>query len=284
MASERIPVCVDPDQLVRDLLWAVNSPSLIVGPPDFKNLSIDQVDLDHLHRKMGSLVGHRVGVYFENLIDYWLRHIRRVPILAHGLAIRDDHRTLGEIDFVFRDEDGTLTHWEVAVKFYLHEPTQTMDESHFIGPNARDTFEKKMARMFDHQLPLSQSCFPDVEVRQPLVKGQIFYLDSKATPSVFPQMMCPEHVRETFLRERDLEELSNESSVGFVRLRKPFWLSSFTAEADSFDPLTCQEMVGNLRQHFASVNRPVLIAVLNRSGDSWVETKRVFVVLDSWPN
>lgn len=279
---------MDRDQLARDLLWAVNSPSLIVGSPTNESLSVDQIDLDHLHRTLGSSIGHRVGVYFENLIDYWLRHIRRVAILAHGLAIRDDHRTLGEIDFVFRDETGRLTHWEVAVKFYLHDPIEMMGESHFIGPNARDTFEKKMARMFDHQLPLSHSCFPDVEVRQPFVKGQIFYLDPEVSPSVFPQWMCPKHVRGTFYRERDLDELSNElsneSRVGFVRLRKPFWLSSFHAEVESRCPMTGNEMVASLKQHFASINRPVLIALVESSGASWIETQRVFVVPDSWPS
>ena len=159
---------------LRDLTWAINSQSLLTESP-LARLDPSEVDPEHLRRFLEDDPSRRVGRYFERLVLYWLTHVRKVEVIASSLQIRDGNRTIGEIDLLFRDEQGRVTHWEIAVKFYLYLSSGTFIGSHYIGPNAGDTFERKMERLFDHQLPRSITHFPEVEVRQALVKGRMFY-------------------------------------------------------------------------------------------------------------
>jgi len=124
-------------QAVQDLLWVINSPSF-VGGPNVASIAplaaedIDTTSLDDFLAERGPV--HRVGRYFEQLVHYWLCYVRGVELLGAGLQIRDGKRTIGELDFVYRDEHGTVVHCEVSVKFFLHHPRA--GTSDFPGPNA----------------------------------------------------------------------------------------------------------------------------------------------------
>ncbi|WP_404309439.1 DUF1853 family protein [Neorhodopirellula lusitana] len=295
------------DQFMHDLHWVIESPSLINSAPVIPPLSLDVIDPDHLtsvmvdpqSRHVGS---HRVGYYFERLVLYWLVHLRRVEVVAHGMQIKDDKRTLGEIDFLFRDEAGRLTHWEVSVKFYLYHPQHALSGplggSHFLGPNARDTFERKMGRLFEHQLPLSQTHLPDVEVRQAWVQGQIFYHRQLGSVQPLPAQMSPDHLRGSYLYQREINELQHHANSRFQVLEKPYWLAGPMFNAA--DPNWCSgpEMADTLHQHFKETDRPLMLcqadsesvqseSLPNESTETRPKrrpnTKRIFVVADSWP-
>ena len=73
-------------QALRDLKWAVTSPSLITQPreedalpevPDFR-----AIDVLHLENYLAPYSRFRIGTYFEGLVLYWLEHIRRLNIIA----------------------------------------------------------------------------------------------------------------------------------------------------------------------------------------------------------
>ncbi len=274
---------------VCDLTWVINSPSLIAGGPVVDPVDPRQVDARHLVAYFDGFSGHRVGRYFERLVLYWLRYIRRVEIVAQSLQIRDGKRTIGEIDLLFRDEQGRLTHWEIAVKFYLHVAHPQALGSHYIGPNVRDTFERKMERLFLDQLPRSERDFPDVEVRQAFVKGRIFYQPHEAVPAPPPEHLSPEHLRSEWIRAADVAALHDRGDTVYQILEKPFWLSEQTARQGDSELLSHEELVERLKEHFATRDRCVLVAQLEAgSGSSSAamldETQRLFVVPDHWPD
>ncbi len=269
---------------LRDLVWAVNSPSLISDGVHHGCLRPGNVDIEHLASFLEDFKSHRVGRYFEQLIFYWLKHIRRVEIIAQSLPIRDGNRTLGEIDLLFRDEQGRLTHWEIALKFYLYFPHLSSIDSHLIGPNAADTFERKMERLFQHQLPRSETMFPEVEVRQAYVKGRIFYHPLDAPSLEMPKQLSPDHLRCHWIRSSQLDLLSRFDGELFRVLHKPFWLSEETTPSSETDSFSCRQMSEHLGEHFARDGHPVLISKLHSSDQKLTETQRIFVVPSCWPN
>lgn len=265
-------------QAAADLLWVLQSPSLVGGIEAIGPVDLDEADIDSeaLEAFVAQRPGHRVGRYFETLVHYWLRHVRGVEMVGAGVQIREGKRTLGEIDFLFRDEDGRLNHCEAAVKFFLHHPNET--GSHFPGPNASDNFELKTNRLFDHQLQISKDHYPEVEVRKAFVKGQIFYKAGVEAPSSLPGRMASDHLRGVWLRQSELATLeAYEDAVGRIA-DKPHWL----APATDAIRLPMPELIGQLSSHFAQSNHPVMVDIL--SSDWASEIERLFVTSDLWPN
>ena len=267
---------------LRDLTWAINSQSLLVESP-LVQFDPSHVDPEHLRRFLEEEPSRRVGRYFERLVLYWLTHVREVEVIASSLQIRDGKRTLGEIDLVFRDECGRVTHWEIAVKFYLYLSSRTFSGSHYIGPNAGDTFERKMERLFDHQLPRSIKHFPEVEVRQPFVKGRMFYHVSEEHPVDLPDRHAPAHARCNWIRASELELLDLIEDARYRVLEKPHWLSGEEADMKDEGLLSYGEQREQLVRHFAVSERPVLLGQLKGTGECFGECERFFVVADGWP-
>lgn len=117
----------------------------------------------------------RLGIYFECLLDFWLRNSSQFEVLAKGKVVRSpEGGTLGEIDWLLRNlAIGGVEHWECAVKFYLADVSaQTLFDFH--GPNRKDTFGRKLAHMVQKQLALKVADF-DVERSICLIKGRLFF-------------------------------------------------------------------------------------------------------------
>jgi len=263
-------------QAVRDLLWVVNSPSFVRGSAVASPavLQAEQIDPDALQRFLGEDPPHRVGRYFEQLVHYWLVHVRGVELLGAGLQIRNGKRTIGELDFVYRDEDGVVVHCEVAVKFFLHHPRH--GHSDFPGPNASDNFELKTNKLFEQQLELSREHFPAVERRQAFVKGMVFYRSRR--PDELPERMSPNHASGKWIYADDLDQLQQHAAAGGIIVTKPHWLAPLAGAAIT-DMLS---LVADLRTHFAGDRgHPVMISLSD--GSTTEEIERMFVVPQHWP-
>ncbi len=273
---------------LRDLQWAIESPSLITQPdqeselPDLPPLNL--IDPRELEAFLAPYARFRIGEYFEGLVLYWLERIRGVNIIAQHQQVFENQQTIGEIDFLFQDEAGVLTHWETAVKFYLYCPEVNATGSHFVGPNVKDTFERKMRRLFAHQLPLSQQHFSDVTRREAFVKGWLFYHPDHERPTQLPDHLSPQHARGGWLHFKELDRLLNQdSNPRFLIREKPDWLSP--AFCNSTDPalIDFDELHRHLAAHFQKSTRPILISVLTAQDAFYRESERVFVVPDHWP-
>ena len=264
-----------PSQAALDLCWTVNSPSLVEGSdvaltPD---IAVDAIDQEHLTRFLEvQNPGHRVGRYFEQLIHYWLLHIRNVEVVANGLQLKDGKITVGEIDFLYEDESATLVHCETSVKFFLCAPGTTPSE--FPGPNARDNFEAKTTKLFDKQLPASAGRIEGIGSRHGLVKGMIFYSDGQREVAM-PERLAEDHLRGTWLRAHETERLQSSDQL-FAIAQKPNWL----AAAVDDEPVDAETMIGLLREHFLGPAHPVMVSARDHDG---TEADRMFVVPDHWP-
>jgi len=264
-------------QALLDLEWVLTSPSLVDDPRAQGSIAFDAnaVDVDHLEAFLADRSEHRVGRYFEQLVHYWLAYVRGVTIVDVGMQIIDDQRrTLGEMDFLFRDENDALTHCEVAVKFFLHYPNDL--GSHFPGPAARDNFERKANQLFDVQLELSQEHAPDVTQRIGIIRGRVFERLGHDAPDDLPARMAASCLRGAWVRESDLGALDEFGDVGFHVVSKPHWFAPLI-EPDILDR---SEFALSIVEHFEGPAYPVMVSA--RSADG-VEVERCFIVPDAWP-
>ena len=277
-------------QASRDLIWAINSPSLIRSSagdaatdwPDCEESDFDPAALEACCHARSQ---YRVGRYFEDLVHFYLKSVRGFEIVERGLQIQEDGRTVGEIDFLYRDHDGVLCHCETAVKFFLHASESNDSGSHFIGPNSADNFERKTRRLLDHQLPLSESRFPNVAKREAFVKGRIFYHPRQDTPTLLPDLLSKDHLSGSWIRESELDLLgASDGETRYCVARKPHWLAPDQANASDATLRTADEIRRLLRIHFSERRTPQLVNVLSEGDEQWQESDRVFVVSDQWPH
>lgn len=263
-------------QAAADLQWLLDCPSLIESEMtfDFSAPLTNEVKWEPVRRFHETKAAHRVGYYVESLIESWLVSQDTVSDLQHGIQIRREKETLGELDFLFR-QGGKLHHLEVALKLYLCFPEGAENGSHFVGPNATDSFERKRDRLLDKQLPFGKAHFPEIEESSHAVKGMIFYhpTDERAVP--LPASLNPLHARGLWIRESELEGfLSGFRSGQSGRiLKKPFWLA---AHGDDLGVEGIEEAAAN---HFQKWDGPVFLALFEESR----EVSRVFVMPDCWP-
>jgi hypothetical protein len=278
---------------LRDLHWALHSPSLIKQPEGAIEPSLlpdlDQVDVAELEAFLIPHARFRIGEYFEGLILFWLERIRKVQLLAQHQQVFEQEQTVGEIDFLFTDEAGVVTHWETAVKFYLYCPAENPTGSHWIGPNVKDTFQKKMRRLFEHQLPLSRKHFPQVTRRQAYVKGIIFYHPdqelSAQLPPDLPDRLSPTHARGTWIRFSELTHFQAQyGEPRFLIREKPDWLSPSFCSSTNPALIDFAALHHRLETHFQQSPRPILISLLTSQQLLYQEAERVFIVPDHWPH
>ncbi len=307
-------------RILRDLEWAITSPSLIESdfdsetgslsiPVDFEHVrafcaleektlsdvtrksggaGISSTDLitarETLNRNVESLKGFRVGGYFESLIEFWLRTLLRYEIIEHQKQLFVDGRTVGEIDFLFRDEKGDLIHLETAVKFYLHFPGTHRSGSHFIGPNSGDHFEKKLKSLFGHQLKIGKQFYPEVVRSEALVKGGIFYHPQVSAPSESPDRMAINHLRGSWIYEGEVDWINTFApDARFLIARKPHWLANEVVEHSCPELKTSEALQNFSREHFVASRRPLLVSVLTPDEDCYRETSRFFIIQKQWP-
>jgi len=159
------------DPGVRDLAWLLLAPrllsehafgSLLVPAPDdvasvLTALQVLDADPAPLRLELAPLTTRRVGHYAERLVHYALGHLSPYTLIASNLPLRVGKQTIGEFDFLLEDRAGARLHWELAVKCYLRVDVPGIDDplASFVGPALGDRLDIKLARLLEHQLPLS---------------------------------------------------------------------------------------------------------------------------------
>ena len=268
-------------QAVKDLLWAINSPSLVDGSDvaQAEPISSDDIDGEHLSAFLDEQPDvHRVGRYFEQLVSYWLLHVRKVEVVATGMQLKEGKITIGEIDFLYRNEADTLVHAEASVKFFLYVPGA--EPSEYPGPNARDNFEAKVTKLFDKQLKASEGRIDDISEREGFIRGMIFYRDN-SRPETTPNRLAPDHQQGHWCYANELETLEAAGDQ-FSIVAKPHWL------APQLSPpvMTFDQLADHLRNHFNTEadgpNHPLMLSVRSEAEPN-VENTRSVVVPATWP-
>lgn len=306
MQNEFIAALHDP--AVRDLAWVIDSPGLLdAAHPEYQGRVVDdswcreqlqasspwlaELDLSphELHEFIAARPTRRLGHYFETLIAFWLMHTPATQIIATNLQVHEEQRTVGEYDFLFRNHDMEICHWEAAVKFYLQvEPLA--EQRAFIGPGTRDRLDLKLDHVFHHQLQLShtqagQAALPHgmkLDRAQAYIKGYLFYhvttLDRAAVAGI-----SASHQSGWWLRHNEdvLPQTSADSRwIIPPRLR---WLAPARLTDDAI-VMTSATLAAALDAHFSTSSEAVqVIELIHEATGGWRETARGFVVCNSWP-
>lgn len=219
------------DVAVRDLLWLLNSPSLLhagagripqahpaAAPLHWPGIAAWLAALDaqpaRLHAALAASPQKRLGHYAEQLLAFFLGAGIAGRLIAANLPLRRAGQTLGECDFLLEALDGTRLHWELAVKCYLYvdpppgtgEPAAAADDyallARYVGPNLADRFDLKLSRMVQHQLPLSAR--PEFAAlaggpwqAELLLRGWLFYplAPRRWAACRVPDLLEPQHLR-----------------------------------------------------------------------------------------
>lgn len=278
--AEKVEKANEPAAWNRDWRWLSRTPPLMEASPlpDWlvEALSGPLRETAPLHRFFEGRSHHRVGLYTEALMAAALEGAEAIEEVRHGIPVRDEIRTIGELDFLFRHRD-LLYHLELAVKFYLHDPATTGLGSHFVGPNRGDTFERKATRLLEHQLPLGRRAFPEVERSFLLCTGLIFYRLGESPPSTLPAHLSPDHGRGLWTTSGEFPDWVADRKPGAraAILGKPFWLGADPDRAIS-------GIVPEVEEHFSRTRYPLLLAWDEGEGEDSPPGRRLFVVPDDW--
>ena len=175
--------------IIKDIEWALHSAPLPV-PQNLQPWVWTLAQTDVLHHTMQydittQLVRQRhqrLGRYFEALYQTGLSQHPDWHVVLSGFVIRDTTRTLGELDLVVAEtQTQQLTHLELALKFYLRvDRPQCGHSHHWVGPSLVDSYEQKLDRLTQHQMPMGLHDQVRAELGQTIdaqglvMKGRLF--------------------------------------------------------------------------------------------------------------
>ena len=271
------------NQLSADLDWIERTPSLFdhLGHTVSSFHPNSQQQLESSSKSPGIEISTtRVGRYFESLVQYLLQR-QGYTIIEQNLQIQEQGRTVGELDFIYENASGVITHLETAIKFFLYHPSMIKQGSHYIGPNPNDTLQTKADRLYNHQLPLSKRFYRNATVRNAYVKGIIFYPSSTELPSDLPSRLSPHHARGSWLYASNLKHLESIQDAKFALCHKPHWLAP---PIDNNNYKNAALMKLKLQEHFNTKRHPVMVSCSTFTDNTPTELERIIVVPDEWPN
>jgi uncharacterized protein len=284
---------------VRSLAWAIASAPLMDAQPGLDIIDSEMCRAEYAYARewlisldsnprlllehLAKTSTRRVGYHFEALINFWLNWHPGYEFLATNLQVQEDKRTLGAFDYILRNKDGEIEHWEAAVKFYLQYENDS-NWSSWIGPGKRDRLDLKLTRMISHQLPLSatkagiaaleQLGANPVRQRRALIKG-MFFRPWRAH-GVGPKGRNLNAPMGVWVAKRDLGDyaLTYPDSRWTIR-EKPDWMSPSLARVEQ--SLSREELSA------LKIFRPRLLSRLEAlSEDLFFECERLFIVPDDW--
>jgi uncharacterized protein len=286
------------------LSWVLNSPNLIRQQnapfPVADQPSADEINAlamlnkDLLPNHLAKTKSHFLGSYFESLWQFYLMHSNRYDLIASNLQFHYQGKTFGELDFLAYDHQRNIAvHQEIAIKFYLG----TMDEklgSRWIGPNAIDRLDLKVAHLCDKQLPLAKhpvvlKKLESLGIKslksEALVKGYLFQ-PAAQTKVATPNYINPKHLSGTWYRFHELHaRLSDRQNrqTSWLKIEKGDWISSDQTFLMRADQALSQDGMTNFLDDMNNQNRAHMFATLIATKDQLTVGEKVFVVPNNWP-
>lgn len=244
-------------------------------------LSILDRSPDELHAHLGKQLPTRLGRYAEKLMAFYFQH--QGILTAHGVQVQQEKNvTIGEFDFLLQQKD-QLWHWEFASKFYLWGAEGAFPSvDYFIGPHLVDTLRKKMSKLLEQQLLLSQHPAAQIYLPKPissaqaLIKGWLFY-KGDTFPSFSVPGVSSVHCRGFWCPLKEFRQIAADYCLCLPKLR---WLAP--AKAAKNECVKIKALYPFLQTQFVSNKTPVLIALMKPMGNHFLEFNRVFIVPDDW--
>lgn len=281
--------------LAGDLEWVIFSPFLTrsIASPDLSSLPqslniVAQVreNPSELQIFLQTMKRQNLGTYFEYLVIFWLQKLDAVTVIATNFQVQATKRTVGEFDILFAYQEHHY-HWELAIKFYANTG-EGVKEHLWVGPLKRDNLKKKLDRLFDHQLALSEcpegkQALADVGIEtvhaSPFVKGMLF--DKKQNiqlPSNLPERISTTCSLRQWFYIHDLP-INNASHYCF--LTKPRWIS-FPEKEDWIKLDSVSTIRTQLAHQFSKFPHPIMVTFGLQENSQIKELDRLFVMPENW--
>ncbi|MCW2120817.1 DUF1853 family protein [Flavobacterium sp. 7A] len=98
----------------------------------------------------------RLGHLAEKIVSELIKNSTNYNLVYENIQIIEDKKTIGELDFIIENEvTRDLIHVELAYKFYLFDPTLSLEPiNNWIGPNRNDSLQQKLTKLKTKQFPL----------------------------------------------------------------------------------------------------------------------------------
>lgn len=218
----------------------------------------------------------RLGRFFENIVHASLYALYPDAAIYANIQIRKPYAP-GELDFVIV-QPKHLIHLEVALKFYLFDPTPLVSLSNFVGPRRNDRLDLKLKKIFGEQLQrhipaeIREASRPRSRVERRLwLPGMLFYPWLQYFNEDVPLLaeLNPGHARGWWMTKK--AALAHVSR--FYVLPKPFWLEDFPNEA-SLTAAGCRTFCED-----TAVEDP---AFCLRTDTQGIPLDRGFIVPENW--
>jgi hypothetical protein len=316
------------NQSVRDLAWACFGNNLI---DDFSSVNNDKTIssckiplteprlqwLKKLDKDPRSLNEHllrvrspRLGIYFESLWQYFIKADNEFELIAHNLQVNHTNKTLGEFDLIYKNlNNNEHVHLELAIKFYLNASqnlTRTEQEFdadlHFwLGPNASDRLDKKVARLVNYQALLANNTAakPVLEKlnihnirKQIALKGTLFYPHSlsnyqkqnSANPAI-KKLISKEHHVGFWIPIDEFDKSNHGDNLMWKNLERRHWISpAFYGHTEEHNHLlNKKQMTSWLQDYFSTYWQPLLICSMKKQDANYVEEQRYMITANNWP-
>jgi len=299
------------NQFVRDLAWVIGSPPILINA---NQPFLEQEWFANEYKKFVSLLNeldenpqqliehinngntHLLGKYFESLVEYWLKLSLDKKLLAHNLQVFKGRNTVGEYDFIYRDNrNNKVYHLECAGKFYIAHKN-TSNHSNFIGPNAIDNLENKLNKIFNEQILLSKTdagmdalLLEDInqEITPKIFfKGYLFYYSDLffSNSYLIPKDSNPDHPKGWWIYAKNIDYFLSQRDSKWTVVQRSNWISKVILFNKRL-VLSNKDLKERLKAYFSDNSYPLLIAELKETEQNqFEEISRGFVVYDTWPD
>ncbi|MEG9326775.1 DUF1853 family protein [Salinimicrobium catena] len=135
----------------------LNTPQIweMAGPFPYSPFEVRNIDLQKMPVELHFPPTMVLGKRMERFFHFYVSHFSEEKIIAHNEQIIHEKRTLGELDFLLKNErSGKVSHVELVYKYYLYDPEIASEAERWTGPNHRDNLLLKLERLQQKQFPL----------------------------------------------------------------------------------------------------------------------------------
>ncbi|MBU24832.1 MAG: hypothetical protein CMD99_02255 [Gammaproteobacteria bacterium] len=156
------------DSIARELNWLLTVDPLWSSAPNHDCVPLEKICKGSVEEIAKNLSNEwtwygapkRLGRRFEGLLTALLEQSDACKLLKHGLIVRHNRQTIGEIDYLI-ELPSSILHLEVAIKFYagVSKPGGPDNTTSWIGPSCRERLDLKINHLLNHQLNICSTEF-----------------------------------------------------------------------------------------------------------------------------
>ncbi len=294
--------------LVKELIWSISSPQILhYNGPVYSTLAhdwwIDKIEQNsefyfHLDKHPSLLESALrpfehipLGKRHELFIRFFLEHTPSINLILHSFQIIEKNKTLGEIDFIFSDQDSGITYQlEVACKFFLQHK-RSKNWNNFIGPNGNDKLENRVEKTI-RQLTLSNHeqvqnhliNIPHSEIIPVAsLRGFIFHHYKQLSKALTPKSSTKNYNAGWYCFENEMPQFFANNNYWSIT-KKRSWLAPIHLELDAPNVMSSEDTITLCKTQFKLSKHSIALVQLEATSKGFVEMSRGFVVHNSWPN